>query len=418
MSTARGPRGTDCGAHRAACAGERPGRLRAGHLHASFAPDRLGAPTTITFGFHLATTEGTAPPPLIGMDLRDAGGHELHDHDARPRHLPACGPRRERPRRLSCELAPRLRQRGCRSAVRHRLRPRDPGSPGAVGPISRTGTWSCCSMPTACIRCTRRSRSPAKYSPTGGRFGSQLATTVPLVASVPGGPDVSSSASRATIGPSHLTYYKHVHGRRVPFHPRGVSVPERCPRGGFPFAAEFTFQDGSHTSAQTTVPCPPAHQRAETPCTWTSACSHSQRRTRAAMSRRDNAGGAVFGSTVTHYLTSAAPARQRASLRTGEPERGEIPDPRASLARDGGPLQSAATWRDLRCSRRSPRVPAAARPCARWSPSRRPTTTSTRSPSSRAPIPSRTATSCTRRCSSRSTRPPAHPDYYALHPPA
>ena len=95
--------------------------------------------------------------------------------------------------------------------------------------------------------------------PDSGRFGSQLATTVPLVTSVPGGPDVSVVSVTTTIGPSHLTYYKHVHGRRVAFHPRGVSVPEHCPHGGFPFAAQFTFQDGTQTTAQTTVPCPPPH---------------------------------------------------------------------------------------------------------------------------------------------------------------
>jgi hypothetical protein len=31
-------------------------------LHASFSPDRLGASTTIAFGFDLSTTEGVAPP--------------------------------------------------------------------------------------------------------------------------------------------------------------------------------------------------------------------------------------------------------------------------------------------------------------------------------------------------------------------
>ncbi len=87
--------------------------------------------------------------------------------------------------------------------------------------------------------------------PDAGRFGSQLAT------SVPGGPDVSIVSVTSTIGPSHLTYYKHVRGHLVPFRPRGVSVPERCPRGGCPFAADFTFLDESRTSAQTTVPHPP-----------------------------------------------------------------------------------------------------------------------------------------------------------------
>jgi hypothetical protein len=96
--------------------------------------------------------------------------------------------------------------------------------------------------------------------PDSGSYGSQLVTTVPLVASVPGGPDVSIVSVHSTIGPSHLTYYRHQHGRLVAFHPRGVSVPERCPRGGFPFAASFMFQDASATSARTTVPCP-AHRR-------------------------------------------------------------------------------------------------------------------------------------------------------------
>jgi len=34
-------------------------------LNASFSPDRLGASTTISFGFHVETTEGTAPPPMF-----------------------------------------------------------------------------------------------------------------------------------------------------------------------------------------------------------------------------------------------------------------------------------------------------------------------------------------------------------------
>ena len=75
------------------------------------------------------------------------------------------------------------------------------------------------------------------------------------------GPVVSIVSVTSTIGPAHLTYYKRVHGKRVAFSPRGVSVPERCPHGGFRFAASFGFQDGSSTSATTTVPCPPPLHR-------------------------------------------------------------------------------------------------------------------------------------------------------------
>jgi hypothetical protein len=92
--------------------------------------------------------------------------------------------------------------------------------------------------------------------PDSGRFGSRLDATVPLVESVPDGPDVSIVSAQTTIGPSGLTYYRRSHGRRVPFHPIGVSVPERCPAGGFPFSAEFSFQDGGHATASTAVPCP------------------------------------------------------------------------------------------------------------------------------------------------------------------
>ncbi len=59
-----------------------------------------------------------------------------------------------------------------------------------------------------------------------------------------------------TIGPMNVTYYRQFRGKSTPYHPRGVRLPRRCPRGGFPFAANFTFQDGAHTVARTTVPCP------------------------------------------------------------------------------------------------------------------------------------------------------------------
>src|ERR1700678_3948171 len=43
-------------------------------LDASFSPDRLGAPTTITFGFHLATSENAAPPRLTALALQIPAG--------------------------------------------------------------------------------------------------------------------------------------------------------------------------------------------------------------------------------------------------------------------------------------------------------------------------------------------------------
>ena len=64
--------------------------------------------------------------------------------------------------------------------------------------------------------------------PDPGRFGSQLLTKVPLVAIVPGGPDVSVVSVQTTIGPNHLTYYRRVHGRLQAFRP-GASRSRTMP---------------------------------------------------------------------------------------------------------------------------------------------------------------------------------------------
>jgi hypothetical protein len=79
----------------------------------------------------------------------------------------------------------------------------------------------------------------------------------PLVPSAAGGSDVALVGLTATLGPAAgLRYTETAHGRTVPYRPNGILVPERCPRGGFPFAAALTFVGGSHASTQTRVRCP------------------------------------------------------------------------------------------------------------------------------------------------------------------
>jgi hypothetical protein len=48
-------------------------------------------------------------------------------------------------------------------------------------------------------------------------------------------------------------------GTVKPRHPITVNtivVPSNCPVGGFPFAAEFTYADGSTSSALASAACP------------------------------------------------------------------------------------------------------------------------------------------------------------------
>jgi hypothetical protein len=229
-------------------------------LDASFSPDRLSAPTTISFGFHLATAEGTAPPPLTGLDLRMPAAM---NYTTTTLGLAICQPAALVADGIAgCPPNSRLGYGSAYVEVPfgtgsgHEI----PEVQAFAGP-SPKGNLVVLFYANGLYPISAQLAFAGEVLPATGRFGSQLQTSVPLVTSVPGGPDVSIVSVTSTIGPSHLTYYKHVHGQLVPFQPRGVSVPERCPRGGFPFAAEFNFQDGSRTSAQTTVPCPPARRR-------------------------------------------------------------------------------------------------------------------------------------------------------------
>ena len=86
----------------------------------------------------------------------------------------------------------------------------------------------------------------------------ELLITVPPVPGPPGGPYVSLSQMHVTIG-GHLTYYEHSHGRLVAFQPPGIALPPSCPHGGFRFATDLTFLDGTRTATQAVVACPRRH---------------------------------------------------------------------------------------------------------------------------------------------------------------
>jgi hypothetical protein len=87
-------------------------------------------------------------------------------------------------------------------------------------------------------------------------FGGSLATTVPIVPTIPEGPDVAITELRTTLGPMHITYYETFHGKRIAYHPQGIRLPHTCPHDGFPFAATLAFLNGTHANAHTNVPCP------------------------------------------------------------------------------------------------------------------------------------------------------------------
>jgi hypothetical protein len=81
----------------------------------------------------------------------------------------------------------------------------------------------------------------------GAPYGEELEMSIPPVPSLPLEPDASIVTFSLTVGAPR----RHgTHGQST------VSVPRRCPAGGFPFAARFTYADGSDGEALARVPCP------------------------------------------------------------------------------------------------------------------------------------------------------------------
>ncbi len=225
-------------------------------LTASFDPNRRGVRTTIVFGFEVGTTDGSVPVGLSGVNLQLPGHMALGTSslglancDANTLIAIGLG---------GCSTNARV---GYGSAVvvvplgPELVRESTPIS-AVLGPSEGTQA-ELLFYADGITPVFAQLVFPAKTVPQSGKIGGRINTTVPTVPVLPDGPTASVVQFHSTIGPLHLTYFRHRHGRREAFHPRGARVPRVCPRGGYPFAAEFEFQDASRLSALTHIPCPP-----------------------------------------------------------------------------------------------------------------------------------------------------------------
>jgi len=225
-------------------------------LHTSFSPNKLGASTTIGFGFNIANAGGGLPSPLTGLSLHLPPGI---DYVTTTLGLAICQPASLLAEGLSgCSPNSRL---GFGSAFvevpfgqgsGHEI----PDIEALMGP-PHEGNIVVLFYANGQEPVYAQIVFQGELVSGSEALGGSLNAAVPLIPSVTNGPPVSIISTQATIGPSHLTYYTHSHGKTVAFHPKGVSEPQSCPRGGFQFSATFTFLDGSSTVAKSTVPCPP-----------------------------------------------------------------------------------------------------------------------------------------------------------------
>jgi hypothetical protein len=87
----------------------------------------------------------------------------------------------------------------------------------------------------------------AHWISAGAPFGKEVLVEVPLVETVPEGPDASILSFKVKVGAA----YKRG-GKTVSF----ITEPKKCPRGGFPVKAELRFLSGETLAVADNVPCP------------------------------------------------------------------------------------------------------------------------------------------------------------------
>jgi hypothetical protein len=216
-------------------------------MHAAFNPNRLGAPTAVSFTFQVSTA-GQDPPVLRAVELaypQDLGlaTSGLGLAACSPLALEESGP----------EACPANSRMGYGSAVVE-----IPFGPAMVHE-NVSLTLLAGPSPNGALQlllCAVGQFPVAAVVVLSAQLeAGHLSITVPPIRSIAGGPYVALVQMHLTLG-GHLTYYEYVHGRRVAYHPAGVGLPRRCPRGGFAFAATVHFLNGQHSNARTAVACP------------------------------------------------------------------------------------------------------------------------------------------------------------------
>jgi hypothetical protein len=228
-------------------------------LEVSLSPERLGTSTTITFAIKITGQAGQLPPPLSKVDLLYPANLDLINSGL---GLSTCS----KPELEANAKCPPDSLMGYGSALAE-----IPFGPETLSEHARITAWMApVEKGHLALLFLTQSKTPvyAEFIFTSlilnapHPFGGAFNTTIPIVPTLPEGPDAVITELRSTLGPIHITYYQTFHGKTTAYHPKGVLLPQTCPHAGFPFAATFAFLGGSHTTAHTTVPCPPSPDQA------------------------------------------------------------------------------------------------------------------------------------------------------------
>lgn len=234
---------TVCLAAAAVCAALPPGAGAAtvASITPSFAPDRLGASTSLTLAIQYSNQEGGIPEPVthavvhlpagLGIDVRSFGV------------CPAS--------RLEKQLG-----RGCPASARLGKGSALMGAHlGAIN-LHENANLTAWRGPDAAGRPTLEilgeGLTPLEehvvlkgvLEPDHAPYGQRLTMTIPPIPTLPTEPNASALHFSLTVGSGHGKLGKLLH------------APSSCPAGGFRFGADFGYADASNSSTTATARCP------------------------------------------------------------------------------------------------------------------------------------------------------------------
>lgn len=224
-------------------------------LNATFSPLHLARRTTLGFGFELSAAAGQTVPPLVAMSVSYPANlgialSGLGLAKCSPAALRASGP-------SGCPVDSIMGRGSARAQIPIDSKPvQETAAITVLRTAEREGHLALLFFAAGRSPVDAQVVFTGALLPAPPPFGGRVSMEVPLVPTIPGGPDVSVVEAHVTIGPRGVTYYEHVEGMTLAYQPKGILLPRRCPRGGFPFAATFGFLDGSTTAARTAIPCP------------------------------------------------------------------------------------------------------------------------------------------------------------------
>lgn len=223
-------------------------------LTAVFSPERLGAATALSFAVRIDPPAETGPVPLTGVEVSypaDLGlatsGLGLEACD--PVALEIDGP-------SACPADSKMGQGSALVEV-----------PFGSDVVPENVTLSIYATPSSdgylhlAILALGARPLIAQIVLTAVLVPGQLKISIPPIVTVPGAPYAAVVDVHATIGGA-LTYYEHAHGRTIAYRPKGIGLPDTCPRGGFKLGANLAFTDARSSTAGAVIPCP--HHRART----------------------------------------------------------------------------------------------------------------------------------------------------------